>query len=489
MVLIVLIVLALLAQSCVALYREAQEERQTEPDAAYNAAADAWNVILTVRENSIVIPQLAALNTTCEHGGTSVLMKCSDFKQLLENSAWRNEPERRMHDICDIRSREAAQAVQNSLACALASGFLCVQFPYGLQIQNNRTALQLFAGPTHELPIRLLHVTYVANMFMVHTQCLRVLTRAPQLATAAVSLRSGCVERGLQAPSFSSMRESGGVCVWYCITERVRWPWNSDPPAKANSTARAPNATSTPGHVCRPVPENFVAVDFVLHLELSLSSVVPRLLQPQVLQWLDAVSDLAEHHMQQRAGLPGFITVLSVPGSVYHTHELTGIAPAVIRAREAEYDSIALHTEWRGRRFGRRAGRRAGHRAGRRAGRAAARRRMGSTVLAVQGLHIFPAMLLSDAAYLVFTEEAVHTATAQAREQPGVLEASLSMSTVLHRRKLPPDPPAEVIFSGTDVKALVVCVLLVLCACLLYDACDTGWPRKWYLQLVLRVFG
>lgn len=468
-----LLAVALLARPCIALYGGAQE-RQTERDAAYNAAADAWNVILTVRENSIVIPQLAALNTTCEHGGTSVLMKCADFQQSLELSEWANENERGIHDICDIRSRESAQAMQNRLACALASGFLCVQFPYGLQIQNNKTALEIFAGPTHELSIRLLHVTYVANMFMVHTQCLRVLTRTPQLATSAVSLRNGCVERGLQAPRFSSMRESGGVCVWYCVTERVRWPWNSDPPAKANSTASNTNNTAESAHVCRPIPENFVAVDFVLELELSLTSVIPRLLQPQVLQWLDTVADLAEHRMQQRAGLPGFITVLSVPGSVYHTHELTGIAPAVIRAREAEYDSIALHTEWRGRRAGR---------------SGSGRRRMGSTVVAVQGLHVLPAMLLSDAAFLIFTEEAVQHATAQAREQPGVLEASLSMSTVLHRRKLPPDPPAEVIFSGTDVKALVVCVLLVLCACLLYDACDTGWPRKWYLRLVLRVFG
>lgn len=438
---------------CAALYLQPAQTGWAGHDAAYSLATNAWDVPLPVRENSIVIPQLGAFNASCP--GSSVLMKCAELQRTAGDDAWRNDAAAAMRDaICALQSRDAAQAVQERVVCALG-GFVCMLFPSGLRIQNNATALERHGGPAHVVALRLLHVTFVANMYMVHTQCLRVRTKAPRLAGSAVSVSNVCVRRGLQAPAFASMREAGGTCVWYCVVDRLRAPWNSDPPANASAS----------GHRCRPVPENFVAVDFVLQLELSLSSVVPRLLQPEVLRWLNAVSNLTEQHMQQRTGMRGFATVLSVPGSVYHTHDLQTLAPAVIRARRAEYDSIALRTEWRGH---------------------ALRRRLGSTDVAVQGVHIMPAMLLSDAAWLLFAEQATRQAAARAPALEGVLQLSLRTSTVLHRPKLA-DAPPEVIFSESDVEILFAALLLVLLYCVLVACCDVA--RRAHRRCVLRWAG
>lgn len=94
---------------------------------------------------------------------------------------------------------------------------------------------------------------------------------------------------------------------------------------------------------------------------------------------------------------------------------------------------------------------------------------MGSTDIAVQGLHIMPAMLLRHDAFTILTEKAMLQTTTQMTQQEDVPEISLSRSTVLHCRKLATEQPTEVFFSETDIWSLFVCMLLVVCACLLYD--------------------
>lgn len=101
-------------------------------------------------------------------------------------------------------------------------------------------------------------------------------------------------------------------------------------------------------------------------VELGQTSMVPCLLQPEVLQWLDMVSLLAEAHIQAAAlaQLPGptpgpvpgpapgpalgqapgpadVISVLTVQGSVYHA-DVSSIVLGIIHARNTPYDEDTL---------------------------------------------------------------------------------------------------------------------------------------------------
>jgi hypothetical protein len=210
------------------------------------------------------------------------------------------------------------------------------------------------------------------------------------------------------------------------------------------------------------VPEDFVAVEFFVTVELVQSSVDPRLLQPALLYWLDAVSRLTEQHMQTRSGIAGFMTVLSAPGSVYHTHDLHALVPDIVRARRVVYESIVLDSAWRVGRAGQDAARRAGS--------------AGTADLTVQGLHVMPASSLGDAAAVLFSEQALVAGLAQAGKLPGVQEAWLQTSTRLHRRRhASADAPPEVLFSSSDASALAL--MLVVTAAGVYVCMHTEDKR------------
>lgn len=390
-------------------------------------------------------------NATCSEHDSSGLMTCARLQAVLGQAGWLNE---NTENVCDVHSPAALQAVQTAAACALrgGGGYVCMLFPSGLQIQNNPEELARFSGVSLVLTVRLLYITVVGNLFMVGTRCLEVATRAPHPATGAVLLRNTCVLRGLEAPRFASMLEIGGRCVWYCTADRVRRPWNSDPPTNASLSQQS----------CWKVPADFVAVEFVMRVELDQTSVVPRLLQPEVSQWLDAVSLTAEAHLQQAAGAAGlqnFSTILSVPGTAYHTQDLSSLMLGVIRTRQAPYDAVALDSPWWGPGDGPSA--------------AGARRRMGTTDLVVQGLHVGPAGLISDAALEVLAEEAVAVGVDQriAEAPPGVKAAWVQQIVELYRPEQDPDERPEaapdVIFSSFDITVMILtgAILLSCCAC------------------------
>jgi hypothetical protein len=442
--------------------------------APYSAAENAWFVALPVHDAGVVLPQIAALNNTSCAPHSSVVTDCAGLATHL-GPPWHND---QLGDACDIRTSAARVATQRDAAC-LEGGFVCATFPSGLRIHNNASALLRFAD-SQRLLVRLVHLAHSAGVYLVHTHCLLLDARPPLPATGAVALRNTCVLRGLRAPRYASMREAGGHCVWYCTTGRLRRPWNSDPPASAGLTGLAAAAGNTPNYsahalndtarVCVLVPEDFVAVEFFVTVELVQSSVDPRLLQPALLYWLDAVSRLTEQHMQTRSGIAGFMTVLSAPGSVYHTHDLHALVPDIVRARRVVYESIVLDSAWRVGRAGQDAARRAGQDAARRAGSA------GTADLTVQGLHVMPASSLGDAAAVLFSEQALVAGLAQAGKLPGVQEAWLQTSTRLHRRRhASADAPPEVLFSSSDASALAL--MLVVTAAGVYVCMHTEDKR------------
>jgi len=413
--------------------------------APYSAANDAWFVTLPVHDSGVVIPQLAPPgNTSCTAHSTTVA-DCDGLVTLL-GRPWHNEL---MGDACDIRTPDARDAKQHEAAC-LDGGFVCATFPSGLRIQNNASALQQYSG-SHRLLVRLVHIKHTAGVYLAHIHCLLLDVRQPQPATGAVALTNTCVQRGLQAPRYASMRETGGRCVWYCTIDRLRQPWNSDPPPSSEMSVYNDSAHThvDSKRVCVLVPEDFVAVEFFATLELVQSNVDPRLLQPALLHWLDAVSRLSEQYMQARSGLVGFHTVLSVPGSAYHTHDLHAVVPDIVRARQTEYESIVLDSAWRAGRVG--------------PVTAASRRSTGTVDLSVQGLHVMPPSTLGDAAAVLFSEQALVAALTQVEKLPGVQEAWLQTSTRLHlQRRSAVGPPTEVFFSTNDASmfALILAVTM-----------------------------
>ena len=422
---------------------------------------------LPVHEAGVVLPQLAPLSNSSCAPHTSAVTDCAGLAAHL-GPPWHNE---HLGDACDIRTPAARLATQRDAAC-MQWGFVCATFPSGLRIRNNASALHHFAG-SQRLHVRLVHLTYTAGVYLVHTHCLLLDARPPLPATGTVALRNTCVLRGLQAPRYASMREAGGRCVWYCTPDRLRQPWNSDPPTRdslAGPPADAPNTSAhAAARVCLSIPEDFIAVEFFVTVELQQSNVDPRLLQPVLLHWLDTVSRLSEQHMQTRSGITGIMTVLSVPGSVYHTHDLHAVVPEILQARRADYKSIELDSGWRVGRVG--------------PASSAARRAGGTADIAVQGLHVMPASALlrrtaggsfstlGDAAAVLFTEQAVAASLAQVENLPGVQEAWMQASTRLHRRNESGHAPAgaaptEVFFSSYDASSLAL--VLVICAAVVY---------------------
>lgn len=160
----------------------------------------------------------------------------------------------------------------------------------------------------------------------------------------------------------------------------------------------------------RPVLEDFMAVEFVLKMELCLTSVIPQLLQPEVLQWLAMVSNAIEHHRTHHSSVAGFTTVLLVPGSVYHTQDLSSVVPQVIqvRARQLNYESLAMNTEWQ------------------------SRSNLCSTDIKVQGLNIMPSMpnlLFSDKDWIMFTKKSMQDAVTLVSKPDCVDDWRLQKST------------------------------------------------------------
>lgn len=110
----------------------------------------------------------------------------------------------------------------------------------------------------------------------------------PKAPSAVVSVQNACVRRGFVSLTFSSMhlmRYPLGteICIWDCKVDHVQRPWNSDAQIKSHKA-------SVPLAKCRPIPQNFFAVQFSILLEVHMPHAIPELFSPTLLRTMNLLS-------------------------------------------------------------------------------------------------------------------------------------------------------------------------------------------------------
>lgn len=138
------------------------------------------------------------------------------------------------------------------------------------------------------------------------------LTRA-NATGLTVNLQHECARRGLRAPRLSTMDlfmdNSGAlVCNWNCRPDHVRAQWNL-PPLDANITSAEEDLSR---HICWPLPEQFVAVFFSLHVSTPVRRPHVALLPSD---FYTGLNDLADTLQTERFG--NGLVLLNLPKSSF----------------------------------------------------------------------------------------------------------------------------------------------------------------------------
>ena len=398
----------------------------------YKAFSDSWVVTLPAHggllSTDLLIPQLCQTDAACVALSQGALVgNCSVLEALLGEAGWENDnvASGALADPCSTLATTGDYAdLQRSVqdVCVEPSCAHVLQ-PLGLEVLGSGEA-QLVRfdrdpGNATELLARVIAVTVLGRepelTLAVSAHTFAVVLERPGLQAVTVGLEHECARRGLRAPPLSTMdlflNDNGAlVCNWNCRPDHVRAQWNLEP-LPTNLSGVDPQE-----HLCWPLPPDFVAVLFSVHIGTTLRAPHASLL-PKA--FYDDVNELAD--IIQTDTFPAGMVLLNIPRSSFDSVKFPALLADAAKSMGGVYEVLALESPLE----------------------VAARRllSLGSEqgTLVAEGVAINPRTTLSPAAYVKETREAVQAV--RNRLPPSIVDVGSVSVQELHRLATVAAPP------------------------------------------------
>lgn len=404
-----------------------------KPHVHYKAFSDSWVVELATQPGllatDLLFPQLCVSGASCGRlDQPAAVGGCAILTDALWQEGWYNENVAALTPagVCGALVDEASlPGLQRSVEDVCSEPCAHVIQPLGLEVLGSREArLARFdhdGGNTTHLLARVVAVTVLGHApeptlaVSIHTFEMRL--GHPGLVATTVGLEHECARRGLRAPPLSTMdlflNDNGAlVCNWNCRPDHVRSQWNLEPLPK-NLSAVDPGR-----HLCWPLPPDFVAVMFSLHVGTSMRAPHASLLPDA---FYGSLNDLAD--IIQTDTFPSGMVLLNVPRSSFDNFKFPALMAAAAAAMGGSYEVLQLEGMLE----------------------VASRRllALGSAqgTLEAEGVAINPRSTLSPAAFVTKTVEGVDLA--RNRLPPGIADVGSVRVKSLHRINAPPAPNAS----------------------------------------------
>lgn len=278
--------------------------------ADYHAYENAWSVYFTKTDSrvfDVLIVELCRPPCASAAPPASTLQDCDALVATLNSSRWHNEyvasqlrragnsSERRqsVSSFCGDMQSAGTHAAGTHAAAPLqvrlnhilsdSDGAALVRLkpPLAMVVYNDDDLVRQWTTPllsdlVVSLTVRLTQVWSWNTIFSVHTTVMQIdLSRPTMHGALTFRLQNPCTAVGLSAPPFggvASVNISGRPrCVWSCVGNMIRTPWNSVPPTPEQLNASHPEyAKLAVKYACLPVSAEWTSTFFEFKLETNM---------------------------------------------------------------------------------------------------------------------------------------------------------------------------------------------------------------------------
>ena len=254
------------------------------------------------------------------------IVDCVQLKQLVNTSQWFHHQMSAWSQsdwvvFCDAISGHEDVSWKQRVDVAVESGMHILQ-PFSVEIKNNPSALAPFAGgpqwlqewtdndiASMRLTLRITHIFPHDTRFAVFFSMLVVEVPKPRQQLITTGVRSQCRQLGYVAPQYSHLflRYLHGQtqCVWECLVDTLRQPFNAPPPAEGETSNKT----------CARLPAEFMAVVFGFTLETEVHVMSALDLSEEFFTALDDMAKAVSSEVAARTE-GTVLTALQIPGSM-----------------------------------------------------------------------------------------------------------------------------------------------------------------------------
>lgn len=211
----------------------------------------------------------------------TLIVDCMQMKQLINSSQWFHHQMNAWSQsdwvgFCDAVASQQDTSWTQKTNVVIESGMHILQ-PFSVEIKNNPSVLAPFAGGEQwlqewtendlaslRLTLRITHIFAREKTFAVFFSMLIIEMPKPRQQLITTAVQSKCRQLGYSAPQYAHLflRYLHGEtqCVWECLVDTLRQPFNAPPPVLGE----------TSNQTCARVPAEFMAVVFGFTLETEV---------------------------------------------------------------------------------------------------------------------------------------------------------------------------------------------------------------------------
>jgi len=271
--------LSVCVMACMCALTSQQQTIMTE----FKGYKNAW----LVKVQDVNTQDYTRIVHVCKHDCVNVAssdtqnVDCMQMKQLINSSHWFHHQidlwsQNDWVDFCDAVASQQDTSWTQTVNVVIESGMHILQ-PFSVEIKNNPSVLAPFVGGEQwlqewtdndlaslRLTLRITHIFAHDKTFAVFFSMLVIEVPKPRQQLITTAVQSKCRQLGYSAPQYAHLflRYLHGEtqCVWECLIDTLRQPFNAPPPVSGETSNKT----------CARVPAEFMAVVFGFTLETAV---------------------------------------------------------------------------------------------------------------------------------------------------------------------------------------------------------------------------